>query len=1482
MLRATSETDLFQDICRVCVKFGHFGLAWIAVQKEGRICTVAAAGPMKDYLDGLEVNTDPDDLLGQGPSGRAFRGERHVVCQDWDREPRMAPWLQRAAGFGIRSSGSFPVISQAGVQAVLTLYTDQRDAFRPEKVEVLDELTEDMAFALDKFREERLRREAETALQLKHQLYADLVQHQPSGVYRVVTTPQAQSLPADGHRALAGLIRVDFVSERFCELLGITREAFTADPNLHVSRLHPDDRQAFLDRRAQALAAGRGFRWEGRLGTDPDPRWVRFESFPRVLGEGGTVWTGLLTDITESKQAEARAEEQRDHYQDLVSALPSGIYRLRVRPAVAVPSTDWEHEDLPRYEIEFVSDRFCDILGVSREAFQADTSLVMARIHPDDRASFNARNAEALVGLLPFFWEGRLVDEGQPRWIRFESVPRPLPDGGCLWTGVLTDITRRRRTSVEFRRLHSLLQQTERIAKVGGWEIDLEQNTLYWSDEVFRIHELDPGSHTPEVESSIQFYAPEWRPVIAQAVQRAIDTGENFDLDLELLTATGRRLWVHATSQVVLRDGRAVKVQGTFQDISEKRLAEAALKASETRARTMLQTTLEGVWLVRRDGTFEEMNESACRMMGYSREELLTLGIWDLEAQEQPEEIRDRMRRIEETGQDIFETTLRRKDGSLFPAEVSVMVIAQTGEQVAFVRDVTERKQKEEALQASEEKNRALIRAIPDLIFTTSRDGVYLDVHVSDPNLLFVPPESFLHRKLDEILPGPLAAQYREAYARAFETGQVQELEYTLTIGGSDLAFEARVVPAEQERAITIVRDITERKATEAALRESEARYRTLFDNNHAIKLLVDPADSRIVDANPAAARFYGWTQDQLRSMSIHQINVLPAEQIQGLMTDVVASKRDHYEFVHRRADGSLRNMDVYSGPIEVGGRTLLYSILHDATDREQAKEANARLLHILESSLNEIYIFSPESLRFEYVNHAARENLGYSHEAMRAMTPIDLKPQFTEGAFRAALAPLLRREQKLVSFETVHRRKDGSLYPVEVHVQLAGPPDQQVFLAVILDITERRAAEDALSTRLNQLEIMHELALLPERHAGKALLREGLERIVRILGSQVGFLHLLLEDQETLELTAWTAETRRHCTASFDTHYPVAMAGIWADAVRLRRPVVHNDYLARPDRKGMPEGHFPLTREIVVPIVEAGQVRMIVGVGNKAADYDEADVNQLEVVAGDLWKGYARQCMEAEIQDLNRTLEHRVEQRTHQLEAANEELEAFAYSVSHDLRAPLRTIAGFSDALSRDADSTLSLEGLGHLRRIQGGATRMAQLIEDLLQLSRIGRDDCTMIPLDLGALAEQVLARLRESEPDRPVRLDVARPIRVTGDPRLLRVLLENLLGNAWKFTAQAPDPRIWVTSRAVSSALVEVTVHDNGAGFPASQVGRLFTPFQRLHKVEEFPGTGIGLAIAKRIVSRHGGSIRAEGTVDHGAAFSFTLPGPTGGVA
>jgi signal transduction histidine kinase len=244
------------------------------------------------------------------------------------------------------------------------------------------------------------------------------------------------------------------------------------------------------------------------------------------------------------------------------------------------------------------------------------------------------------------------------------------------------------------------------------------------------------------------------------------------------------------------------------------------------------------------------------------------------------------------------------------------------------------------------------------------------------------------------------------------------------------------------------------------------------------------------------------------------------------------------------------------------------------------------------------------------------------------------------------------------------------------------------------------------------------------------------------------------------------------------------------------------------------------------------------------------------------------------EIRSLNENLEQQVQQRTIHLERANKNLEAFAYSIAHDLRTPLRGISGFAEALVEDYGDRLDETGRDYAGRVEAGCARMSDLIDDLLRLSQVTRVKMSLQDIDLSAEVTAICDRLRARDPGRQVRVTVQEGVRATADPTLIRTALDNLLENAWKFTARRDGAAIEFATAPVGDAPICCYVRDNGAGFDPAYVSKLFQPFQRLHDTDEFPGNGIGLASVRRIIERHGGRTWAEGAVDGGATIYFTL--------
>ncbi len=495
-------------------------------------------------------------------------------------------------------------------------------------------------------------------------------------------------------------------------------------------------------------------------------------------------------------------------------------------------------------------------------------------------------------------------------------------------------------------------------------------------------------------------------------------------------------------------------------------------------------------------------------------------------------------------------------------------------------------------------------------------------------------------------------------------------------------------------------------------------------------------------------------------------------------------------------------------------------------------KENEAKYRGIFENNPNSIFLLSDV---YDDCNQQACRFLGYCREEIVGHSPGEFSPPLQPGgrdsaeAAKKVIDAALAGKPQFLTWQ--YRRKDGKLLDAEVFLKTIEVEGRKLNLVISRDVTERKQMEAALRASEERFRSVFEFSLVG---IGIANLEGEFLEANRAFCRFLGFSEKELLKQPLLNFTH--TDDREKTTLALD------------ELIGGQRPWI--DYEKRYVRKD-------------------GAV--VWGHTTVSLAYD-ANENPLRLV-GLVQDITDRKRAEEEILKLNQELEARVIERTRELELATQEMEAFTYSVSHDLRAPLRAIGGFSEALLEDYAEKLDEDGKKYLRYLQEGSQDMSDLIDGLLKLSRSTRGEMAREPVELSLLVTGVVKELRQAEPDRQVTVHIAENVKADADPRLLKAVMENLLGNAWKYTAQTADASIEFGAEQQDGETV-FFVRDNGAGFDMAYADKLFLPFQRLHKTAEYSGTGIGLATVERIIHRHGGRVWAKGAVGEGATFYFTL--------
>ncbi|HKO88144.1 MAG TPA: PAS domain S-box protein [Burkholderiales bacterium] len=1004
---------------------------------------------------------------------------------------------------------------------------------------------------------------------------------------------------------------------------------------------------------------------------------------------------------------------------------------------------------------------------------------------------------------------------------------------------VLRDFGEREMADRALRQSEERFEAAIRGAEVGIWEWNVESDHIYRSPQLLEMMGLEEGDAPPGHLASLGMLEADAQERLQKEVEEAVRTRTRFASEFRRVMKDGSTRWFRVSGAAVYgEDGHPKRLAGSLIDITQSKRIELALRAGQMRRQVIFQHSPLGILVTRRsDGLITEANDAVLRMTGYSADQMIgrdtiELGFWN-----NHEERAQGLANLPNTRERAF----RRPDGEIVYLLQGVEPVELEGEAylLTSMQDVTERRQKEQALQASEARFARLLEVSPLAVLITSLDdGRILDINSAFTEVTGLLPEDVTNRFAQELDIWAESDMYAQCAYTLTEYGRVEPRDVAVrrksgAIGYVELSGLLIEID-DQPRALMFMQDITQRKIAEIELLRSRERLSRIIHASPTAMSTTDLETLRVLDVNDAWLKLFGLQREEAIGRVFNEFGADAGERswrLEALRRGV--GLRD-VDIECERRDGERFETRCSFETLVLDGRMVMVATLTDITEQKRAERELRRRDQLLHQTGTVAKVggweLDPETGRMEWTEEQFRLHgmvpggTAPSLDEILLRHDLDARAQLTSAIDRAVKEgepfdlelPFTTRRglQRWGHIQGVAERREGRT------IRLYG---------AFQDVTERRQQSEWL--RESEARFARIFESTP---AGVVLFRRDDESIVDVNPEACricGFSRESIIGMKTRQLGAVLS------TAAFDRATNLGLSQSWTvpEDFAFRAPDGRTGYLS------MSASLFEYGAETLVLVFVQDITER-----RRAAD---------------------------EIRRLNETLEQRVRERTAELEAANRELESFSYSVSHDLRAPLRAMTGFSTILMDEHAAKLNGQAVELLSRVSAASQRMADLIDALLQLARVTRQQMERSEVDLSMMAQAVIKDLRDAEPERQVEIKIADGLRAHADPALIRSVLQNLLGNAWKYSAKKASTHIEFDCVEMDQERV-FCIRDRGAGFDMRYAARLFGAFQRLHSPKEFEGTGIGLATVERIVRRHGGRIWAEAQPQQGAAFYFTL--------
>jgi PAS domain S-box-containing protein len=1276
---------------------------------------------------------------------------------------------------------------------------------------------------------------------------------------------------------------ITYVNEKFCTISQYSREELIGQNHRILnSGHHPKE---FFQRMYQTIANGQV--WRGEVcnrAKDGSIYWVDTTIVPFLAADGKPrQYMAIRADITERKSGERALKESLAVSERALKELADQKFALDQHAIVAV--TDVQGT------ITYVNDKFCAISRYPKEDLIGQNHRILNSGH-HPREFFQNMYRTIASGTV---WQGEIKNrarDGSFYWVDTTIVPFMSADGKPRqYVAIRADITERKLAEEVAKQ--SLAAREGALKELADQKLALDQHaivavtdvqgTITYVNEKFcsiskyskeeligQNHRILNSGHHPK-----EFF---------QQMYHSIANGEVWRGEICNRAKDGSIYWVDTTIVPFLEaGGKPRQYMAIRADITERKRAEELRE----RLAAVVDSSDDAIISKTLDGTINAWNRGAEKVFGYSADEVMgkpMLMLFPPERFEEEYNILARIRRGESV--EHYETVRVRKDGKRIDISATISPIKDSSGTIigasTIARDITQRNHAEEALRQSDARRKFALE--------TAKLGDWeLDLTTLQAK------RSFLH---DEIFgyKSPLSEWSFDVFlghVHPEERERVRENFQSCVNEGRKWDFECRIVRLDEEirwiwacgdhyrepsgnatHMFGIVEDITEHKQAEQALKDSlvatKAALKDLADqkfalDQHAVVAVTD-LDGTITYVNDRFCAVSQYSRDELIGQNHRILNSgqHPKEFFQEMYSTIAAGQVWRGEIKNRAKGGSFHWVDATILPLLDGnGKPRQYMAIRTLiTERKQAEQALRESEERFQALANGIpqlawmaeadgHIFWYNQRWYEYTGTTFEKMQGWGWQSVHDAN---------------ALPQVLVRWKEAITAGT----------PFEMEFPLrAADGSFRTFLTRVVPVKD---AGGRVTRWFGTNTDISELKQSEERMRGLAddLARSRLE-----LENQTIMLQSVLDSieeglvaaDEQGKFVIWNPAARK-------------ILGMDAASVTVGDWAQHYGLFQEDMVTHFPVDQLPLARAIRG---ESSSAEMFVY--NPELDrgiWIEARGGPLKDSEGVARGGVVafrdisqRRADEREIRKLNDDLEERVVRRTEQLAAANQELEAFTYSVSHDLRAPLRHISGFSRMMTEEYGPGLAPEAQHLLERIQEGTRRMGALVDDLLNLARLGRRDLSLQPSELKLIVDEVLAELAPDCEGRQIEWKIGDLPVVKCDSGLMKQVFQNLLLNAVKFTRSRSEACIEVGQEVTQEPGQKnepggsvVFVRDNGVGFNMKYSGKLFGVFQRLHRQEDFEGTGVGLATVQRIVQKHGGRIWAEAELDKGATFYFTL--------